>query len=169
MAENVERLRTEQNMNYKQLSERLEGDAGWLINAVGIRRIESRERRVTPDDLVALAVALRVSPITLLIPNSLERAASVEVTGISESCTAEGLWKWMRADRPLKEPADGVELLNFIARATPAWRSREYAEGVQQLLEIRQLEGALESDDQQAVAAANRRLEEMWKNRVGDD
>ena len=58
VADNVERLRTAQNMNYKQLSERLQSKANWSINAVRIRRIESGERRVTPDDLWLLLSGL---------------------------------------------------------------------------------------------------------------
>ena len=96
VAANVERLRTAQNMNYKQLSERLQSEANWSINAVGIRRIESGERRVTPDDLVALAVALDVSPATLLMPPNVDMADPVRVTGLADPAAAIGVWEWLR-------------------------------------------------------------------------
>ncbi len=83
-------------MNYKQLSERLQSKANWSINAVGIRRIESGERRVTPDDLVALAVALDVSPATLLMPPNVDMADPVRVTGLADPAAAIGVWEWLR-------------------------------------------------------------------------
>lgn len=156
-------------MNFKQLSERLEDAASWSINAVGIRRIESGERRVTPDDLMALAVALDVSPITLLLPNSFEGDEPVDVTGVPDPCTAEALWKWLRAERPFTGVADGVELLKFVERAWPAWRSREYAEGVRQLLELKQIEDDMASENQQVAAAARRRLQEIQAQHDGND
>lgn len=123
VARNVERLRTRLNMNYKQLSERLEQTAGWSINAVGIRRIESEERRVTPDDLVALAVALEVSPVTLLMPPSAEGGDPVEVTGFEGELPAEALWHWLRGGYPL--PGDERLSLVFRAAAWPAWRLQD--------------------------------------------
>lgn len=113
-------------MNYKQLSERLEAVANWSINAVGIRRIESRERRVTPDDLVALAVALGVSPVTLLMPESSTATDEVDVTGFDGVLPAEALWHWLRGGYPL--PGDDRLSLVFQAAAWPAWRLKDQIE-----------------------------------------
>jgi hypothetical protein len=47
--------------------------------------LEAGKRRVTPDDLTALAVALGVSPITLVMPEmpgADDPVAMVEVTGV---------------------------------------------------------------------------------------
>lgn len=71
VAANVKRLREEQNLGYAELSRRLDEQADRDIPPLGLRRIESHERRVDADDLVALAVALSVSPLTLLTPGTL--------------------------------------------------------------------------------------------------
>src|SRR3954454_23683106 len=55
-------------MSLTQLSEAMTDIAGRPILASGLGKIESGERRVDVDDLVALAVALDVSPVRLLLP-----------------------------------------------------------------------------------------------------
>lgn len=107
-------------MNFTQLSERLMGAAGWSINAVGIRRIESGERRVTPDDLMALAVALGVSPTTLLMPNSVTGDESVEATGVKGGIEARRLWRWLRASAPLLDVEPDV-FFTYLGTALPPW------------------------------------------------
>ncbi len=125
VAKNIEDLRTAQNMNYKQLSERLERVASWSINAVGIRRIESGERRVTPDDLMALAVVLGVSPASLLMPDLATVAQDdlVPITGWQKPITASVVWRWLTAYEPLIHGTLGT----FIDRALPSWERAEYA------------------------------------------
>ena len=97
VAHNVERLRKALGMNFTQLSEALQSRASWSINAVGIRRIESGERRVTTDDLMALAVALGVSPVTLLMPNTTHADDKVSATGLVEAKTSRVVWEWLTA------------------------------------------------------------------------
>jgi transcriptional regulator with XRE-family HTH domain len=127
VAENVERLRKAQNMNFTQLSEKLADAASWSINAVGIRRIEKGERRVTPDDLTALAVALGVSPITLLMPATESASDPVAVTGFPEQLPADRLWNWLTADDTLPQIREQVRVLgpqfrdSFRAAAWPIW------------------------------------------------
>jgi transcriptional regulator with XRE-family HTH domain len=127
VAENVERLRRAQNMNFTQLSERLESAANWTINAVGIRRIEACERRVTPDDLTALAVALKVSPTTLLMPFVEDGADPVEVTGFPGELQAVMLWDWLSGENPLPAVPEHIRALGpmtrglFGAFAWPGW------------------------------------------------
>lgn len=96
VAENIKRLRDD--LSYTQLSKRLQERAGWSINPVGIRRIESGERRVTTDDLVALAVALEVSPATLLMPNAENAEDQVRITGWPHAVDASEAWKWLQTD-----------------------------------------------------------------------
>lgn len=79
VAANVKRLREEQNLGYAELSRRLDEQADRDIPPLGLRRIESHERRVDADDLVALAVALSVSPLTLLMPDTPHAADIVTV------------------------------------------------------------------------------------------
>jgi transcriptional regulator with XRE-family HTH domain len=121
VAENVKLLREAQNMNYTQLSDRLKAVADWSINAVGIRRIEDKERRVTPDDLVALALAFRVSPITLLMPISDHPDSPVAVTGVRDvELSAARVWDWLRAEEPLVSERD-YDWMAFNAASWPDW------------------------------------------------
>ena len=99
---NIIRLRAYRRLGYTDLSERLK-DLDQQIPPLGLRRIENGARRVDADDLFALAVALGVSPVTLLIPNADDGGEQVAATGIIEKCDAERLWNWVsrrRADRP---------------------------------------------------------------------
>lgn len=148
VAENVKRLRTDQDMNYTELSERLQAVANWSVNAVGIRRIESGERRVTADDLVALSLALGVSPSTLLMPardaedNPIEAATEIDATGFSNPIAAQTFWEWLLAADPLDE---NVSL--FIERSWPVWVQRTWHE--------------------QARAAQKKAMEGLYRNMPG--
>lgn len=133
VAANVKRLRTDQDMSYTRLSEKLLERAGWALTAVGVRRIETGERRVTPDDLVALAIALNVSPATLLMPPATERGQAVTATGVTEGVAAELLWRWLSAGGPL--PGSGLSMMAFGDRAWPRW---EHDEADQLLNELRE-------------------------------
>jgi transcriptional regulator with XRE-family HTH domain len=129
VAENVKRLRTFQNLNYTELSDRLLSVANWSVNAVGIRRIESGERRVTPDDLVCLSLALGVSPISLLMPYTPKANSLVHVTGLSEPVNDVNLWTWLGATKPLH---DDQEWMAFIVAAWPVWMLADFNEQLQQ-------------------------------------
>jgi transcriptional regulator with XRE-family HTH domain len=120
VAENVKRWREARNMSFAQLSDKLRTDAQWSINPVGIRRIEAGERRVTPDDLTALAVALRVSPVTLLmpgLPDLDDPNKTVEVTGGDAKMPAAKLWKWLVGEMPLVPG----RALSFLEDSQPRW------------------------------------------------
>jgi hypothetical protein len=74
--------------------------------------------------LVALAVALRVSPVTLLMPevDSAGPKDRVEMTGTDPSgppvlIPAQVVWEWLTAQRPIVR----TELLLFWSRAWPKW------------------------------------------------
>ncbi|WP_422745170.1 helix-turn-helix domain-containing protein [Mycobacterium sp. WMMD1722] len=125
VAENVARLRTAQKMNYKQLSDTLLARANWSINAVGIRRIESGERRVTVDDLMALSVALGVSPSTLIYPDADDAGARVSATGLPQPENARVLWEWVSASMwaywALEHVGGFTKPSDFFRRAWPQW------------------------------------------------
>ena len=168
VADNVKRLREEQRLAFTELAREPGGD--WEADShAGLRHIEAYKRRVDSDDLMALAVALGVSPITLLLPNSYDRSDLVTVTGVPEPCSAKQVWEWMRADGPLSAPDSGIDLIDFIGRATPVWRARQYAEGVLKLVELTRIEEAMKSEDQQVAAEARRRFEEMRTRYDGND
>jgi transcriptional regulator with XRE-family HTH domain len=125
VALNVKRWRDARNMSYAQLSDKLATEAQWSINPVGIRRIETGERRVTPDDLTALAVALRISPITLLmpgLPDADDPVEMVEVTGVDAKVPAAQLWKWLVGEMPLTSG----RALAFFEDAQPAWETAQW-------------------------------------------
>jgi transcriptional regulator with XRE-family HTH domain len=124
VAANVKRWRETQNMSYAQLSDKLATDAQWSINPVGIRRIETGQRRVTPDDLTALAVALKVSPATLLmpgLPDATDPTEMVEITGADAKVSAARLWKWLTADPHGGDTVAGIAPLAFMLNAQPHW------------------------------------------------
>lgn len=112
------------NLGYAELSRRLEA-IGRPIPVLGLSRIEKGERRVDVDDLVALAYALEVTPLTLLTPKSHGPDDRVEATGVN-SVAALDLWQWMRTDLPLgKTIEDVTENLEFQWRSKPPWMKAE--------------------------------------------
>ncbi|MDT5152786.1 MAG: hypothetical protein QOI01_4519 [Mycobacterium sp.] len=124
VAENIKHLRGLGNMNYTELSEQLQ-ILGRSINAVGVRRTESGERRVTPDDLLAFAVALNVSPASLLMPDlpKVAQGDLVQISGWHVPIPAQHVWRWLTGTRPLV----GDKLGTFIDRALPSWeREQQY-------------------------------------------
>ncbi len=99
VAKNIQRLRTVQSLNYKQLSERLKSVAGWDISPTSIRRMEDGQRRVTVDDLVALALTFNCSPLALLLPPAAAEHY-VTITGAAERPGWE-VWEWGRGQQSL--------------------------------------------------------------------
>ncbi|MCV7101524.1 helix-turn-helix transcriptional regulator [Mycobacterium palustre] len=127
----MKRLREERGLPYAELSRRL-ADIGREIPPLGLRRIESGERRVDADDLMALAVALGVSPISLLMPASETGERIVEVTGVDGGVECRRLWRWLQAETPLLDEKtasarDGARgaFIAFVVRALPSWRLDE--------------------------------------------
>ncbi|MFH9038961.1 helix-turn-helix domain-containing protein [Streptomyces sp. NPDC017966] len=117
---NVERVRESRGMTKKQLADRV-SELGRPIPPLGISRIEAGTRRVDADDLVALAIALRVSPATLLLPwGPADGSATVTAAG---PVTAAEAWMWADGIRPLKvseqDPHGDVQRYQLDSR--PAW------------------------------------------------
>ncbi len=108
-------------MPVTELSARLEA-VGRRIPPLGIRRIESGERRVDADDLVALALALDVSPATLLMPETDSPEAPVELVSVAEPVDAHSFWNWLVAAWPLDE--SGLSVMEFAANSWPKWRQK---------------------------------------------
>ncbi|UVO11913.1 helix-turn-helix domain-containing protein [Mycobacterium sp. SVM_VP21] len=132
VGDQMRRLRDDKNLGYAELSRQL-SEIGREIPPLGLRRIEAGDRRVDADDLVAIALALDVSPITLLMPNAETGSEMVSVTGSADPVAAEDLWHWLRADAKLgKSPArfgdrirDWVSWLQWAGRAAPPWSNKE--------------------------------------------
>ena len=108
VAANVERLRDTQNLSYAELSRRLD-ELGRPIAPLGLTRIRDLKRRVDVDDLIALALALGVSPTTLLLPHSAastgaEAAGAEAVTDGGEKYPLSQVWRWFVAESPIDVP-----------------------------------------------------------------
>lgn len=123
VAANVAYLRGAIGLNYTELSMRL-AKHNRDIPPLAVRRIEEGNRRVDVDDLTALALALEVSPTSLLMPD-LETAGVADpviVTGLTDGIAAHSVWIWLSGSGPLP----GGRLLDFI-RAFPRW-TRDHME-----------------------------------------
>lgn len=167
--QNIRRVRDQRGMSQNDLSARMR-QLGRPIPPLGIHRIENGDRRVDVDDLVAIAVALEVSPTTFLVPNSTDRSDPVTATGLSRTYPAEALWDWVRMDKFIEGASTGVERFEFIQRAAPTWRAVQFAEGVLHLIELNSIEADMKSGDATVAAEARRRFEEMKEKYAdGDD
>ena len=114
VAEQVRLHRERVGMSYAELSRQLLKD-GRIIPPLGLSRIEAGLRRVDADDLVSLAVALGVSPISLLLPAGTSQDAEVRITG-ARTAKAERVWGWLSASYPLEG-----SVLAFFNVALPPW------------------------------------------------
>lgn len=98
LAQNVARLREARGISLRTLSERL-SELGRPILPSGLSKIEQGDRRVDVDDLVALAVALNVSPGWLLLP---DRADDSPVRFLEAvEVPAWAAWQWVDGQYPL--------------------------------------------------------------------
>jgi transcriptional regulator with XRE-family HTH domain len=114
---NVKRLRKEQNLGLRGLSTKL-GEVGRPLGHSAVDQIEKGTRRVDVDDLMALAAALGVSPVTLLMPQRDNSDDHIEIAISDGLVTARCLWDWLRADAPL---GDQRQRRRFSADARPEW------------------------------------------------
>lgn len=87
VARQLKALRESRGLSYEKLSAAMPEDA--RIAPIGLRRIEGMARRVTVDDLLGLAVALNVSPLTLMLDDV------GQVTGVEASVSRVELEAWM--------------------------------------------------------------------------
>ncbi|MFE5793554.1 helix-turn-helix domain-containing protein [Streptomyces sp. NPDC056503] len=109
VAANVKRLRAGRGLTLRALSTALK-EHGRALSADALNKIENGAepsdrgvRRVDVDDLMALAVVLNVSPLTLLLPYDAREQTDVTGAGTVEGVRA---WEWALAKRPLSYPAD---------------------------------------------------------------
>lgn len=122
VAANIARLRTARGLSTYRLSELLAGlDRGIAPSAIS--RIESGARKVDVDDLIAFAVALRVSPTALLLPPTVEGHVELTAQGVTP---ADDAWKWLLGEAPLPDdlpPGDDGEVWNdFQSNSRPPGR-----------------------------------------------
>lgn len=118
VAANLTRLRKSLNLNYTEVSKRLEAIGHNGISALAVRRMEETKRRVDVDDLMALSLALGVNPNALLVRSTESATEKVELSGRDEPIMAQTLWGWLQAKNCLGAIDDQVL---FRRRALPRW------------------------------------------------
>ncbi|RVW05053.1 XRE family transcriptional regulator [Rhodococcus spongiicola] len=118
----MKRLRRTQRLTLRDLAERMDA-AGRRIAHTSLSDIENGSRRIDVDDLLALAIALDVSPATLLMPVAEGGEAEVEATGVG-TATARQLWLWIVAESAGR-PGWPVIDLDWMMRARPEWKFEE--------------------------------------------
>lgn len=117
---NIKLLREERRLAYTELSAEL-ARIGRPIPVLGLSRIERGKRRVDVDDLVAIAIALRVNPSALLLPRRGNATDVAELTP-REKHTLRTLWMWADGDAPLPRTPEGAtwqDLADFLTHARP--------------------------------------------------
>src|SRR5690606_33005957 len=103
IAVNLARLRRQRGLSLRQLAQRL-AEVGRPMNVDAVNRIEMHKRQVTVPELLALAVVLDVSPMTLLMPSERE---PVQLTPAVRTGWRTG-WLWAVGELPLTaERVDG--------------------------------------------------------------
>lgn len=121
-ADNVKRIRERQRLTFAELSRMLE-EIGRSIPPLGLRRIESGERRIDADDLVALAVVLNVSPLALLLPTE-----ASQLTSQGQEYEPRVIWEWAQGHTPLDRTRDPAEQLAFVRESNPVMYEQVRAE-----------------------------------------
>ncbi|MGN7859495.1 helix-turn-helix domain-containing protein [Microbacterium sp. 22303] len=118
VGENVRRVRTVLQLTQAQLSQRLDA-LEHPIPVASVGRLESGDRRVEVDDLMALSVALGVSPLGLLMPYTRGPEDEIEMTGFGRM-SADDAWGWVLADHDASKQAED-EPGSMYARSFPKW------------------------------------------------
>ncbi|MEX3652385.1 helix-turn-helix transcriptional regulator [Mycolicibacterium fortuitum] len=97
VARTTKRFRELRRLSYAELSRQL-AELGREIPPLGLRRIESEDRKVDVDDLFALALTLEVSPLALLLP--VEDSA---LTPQGMPYDVDKIWNWAAGSQALSE------------------------------------------------------------------
>lgn len=112
MARNVESLRRAQGLSQQQVADRM-GELGRPVAMSAVSKIEKGQRRVDPDDLVALAIALNVNPSRLLLNDgNLDEELPLTPT---RSAPRWAAWQWADGVAPLVSgPGDETSPHNTV-------------------------------------------------------
>lgn len=134
---NIARIRKDQRLTLRDLAGRLE-KVGRRLAHTGISDIENGSRRIDVDDLLAIAAALDVSPVALLMPDTVNGSDEVTATGVGTT-TARELWRWLTADSMGRPNAPRIhpdfDSINVDAwlRSRPEWLNAEELPGDDEL------------------------------------
>lgn len=108
VADRVAHFRDARRLSYAELS-RMLTDMGRDIAPLGLRRLEAGQRKVDADDLVALALALGVSPLVLMLPTEDGR-----LVPDGEVYNRSDIWDWAHGRRALIG-----DQLDFVRASNP--------------------------------------------------
>lgn len=122
LAANIRRIRGGQGLTYAALSRRL-AETGRQLPPLSLRRIETGRRRVDYDDLLCLALALRVTVVDLMVPSTTPDDGPWPVTPTTR-LPAGRVRAWVAGQPLLNQPAQPGELMEAI-RWMPQQRARE--------------------------------------------
>lgn len=106
VAQNVRDLRKERGLHLADLSERLD-KLGHPLALNVLSKLENGDRRVDVDDLVALAIALDVTPNRLLLTADGDREG-VALTPSGVGGAARTVWRWASGEWHLAVEPDGT-------------------------------------------------------------
>ncbi|PPF41331.1 XRE family transcriptional regulator [Rathayibacter sp. AY1A2] len=122
VGENVARIRQLRHLKQADLAE-LVAELGRKIPTASIGKIELGLRRVEVDDLMVLALALGVSPLSLLLPDTRRPEENVQISGANGR--ADVVWRWALGEIDLmKTGRDEIALTDsgiFRHEALPGW------------------------------------------------
>src|SRR3954453_2531640 len=102
LARNVKQLREDRKLTIRDLAGKMTEDLGRKILPSGVVKIEKGERGVDADDLVALALALAVTPNRLLLTPDVEDGTVTLTPGVNAS--QAGAWWWATGEQRLPGP-----------------------------------------------------------------
>lgn len=108
VGERVRIVRREREMTQDQLSAKL-ATLGRPMPTASIGRLESGDRRVDVDDLMALSYALDVSPLSLLLPFTQRPDDLVRPAGIGREIDAVSAWMWAAGGDPTWYDSGNIE------------------------------------------------------------
>lgn len=125
VGENVRRVRSQLGMTQADVVRTLDAN-GHPIPLSSIGRIESGDRRVEVDDLLALSIALGVSPLALLLPAARSPHEQIEVTGWG-AAQAGRAWAFALGTSELEDLDydDDLPQPTVAGRSFPWWAEQE--------------------------------------------
>ncbi|GLW00888.1 helix-turn-helix domain-containing protein [Streptomyces lavendulae] len=168
VAANIERVRKARHLKQKDVSDAL-GAMGRATLTTVVSKIERGERRIDVDDVVAMALALKVSPLTLLMPVE----ADEQPVKLTDDCEVSGrtAWAWALGREPATDPpSDGYPIGpgdDSVAAGEADMQRQEYDRLRTEYLALALPQGLQRAAERPAVRLA-RQIEELVADIAGD-
>lgn len=119
VAKNIARIRQAKGMSQTDLVDRLR-DLGLSYAVSAISKIEKGQRKLDPDDLVGIAVALETTPNALMFGAARFLGPENLPLTPTKGYEADRVWLWADGEFPL-EPSTPREQLDFQMQARPQY------------------------------------------------